>query len=69
MPPLPELADESVRNMAARYEDIQTEFPESLKGEVLPYFIDWLLDLVEMVLITAPSDEAAYTKSLRARLT
>ena len=57
---LPEPSDESVRNMAERYEDIQTEFPESLRDVVLPYFIDWLLDRVEMVLITAPSDEDAY---------
>ncbi|MBV9203450.1 MAG: DUF262 domain-containing protein [Alphaproteobacteria bacterium] len=57
---LPELTDESVRNMAGRYEDMQAEFPESLRGAVLPYFIDWLLDRVEMVLITAPSDEDAY---------
>jgi Protein of unknown function DUF262/Protein of unknown function (DUF1524) len=57
---LPEPGDESVRNMAERYEDIQTEFPESLRGLVLPFFIDWLLDRVEMVLITAPSDEDAY---------
>jgi hypothetical protein len=60
VPALPEQADESVVNMCGRYEDIQTEFPESLKSATLPYFIDWLLDRVEMVLITAPSDEDAY---------
>ena len=60
VPALPEQVDESVQNMAARYENIQTEFPETLRGATLPYFIDWLLDRVEMVLITAPSDEDAY---------
>jgi len=57
---LPEGADESVRNMVERYDDISSEFPDSLRGAVLPYFIDWLLDRVELVLITAPSDEDAY---------
>jgi hypothetical protein len=57
---LAEVADESVRNMVERYDDIRSEFPDSLRGAVLPYFIDWLLDRVELVLITAPSDEDAY---------
>ena len=52
---------ESVQNIYARYQDIESEFPETLKGPALPYFIDWLLENVEMVEITAYSDDDAYT--------
>lgn len=52
---------ESVRNIAARYADIEELFPETLKGEPLPYFIDWLADNVDLVEITAYSDNDAYT--------
>lgn len=52
---------ESVRNMTARYADIEELFPETLKGEVLPYFIDWLVDNVDLVEIIAYSDDDAYT--------
>jgi uncharacterized protein with ParB-like and HNH nuclease domain len=53
--------DESVRNIVERYYDIEELFPEDLKGEALPYFIDWLLERVIFVEITAFSDENAYT--------
>jgi len=53
-------ADESVRNMVDRYADIEEQFPESLKGPALPYFIDWLLERVELVEIAANSDDDAY---------
>lgn len=52
---------ESVQNIVARYQDIADEFPDSLQDAALPYFIDWLLDNVEMVEITAFSDDDAYT--------
>lgn len=52
---------ESVRNIVARYNDIQEYFPEELSGEALPYFVDWLIENVHMVEITAYSDEDAYT--------
>jgi len=52
---------ESVQNIVARYQDIEDEFPDTLQGDALPYFIDWLLDNVEMVEITAFSDDDAYT--------
>lgn len=52
---------ESTQNIIARYEDIEELFPESLRGRALPFFIDWLLDNVNLVEITAYSDEAAYT--------
>ncbi len=57
----PNGASESVRNITARYKDIEEYFPEELRGEVLPFFIDWLLDNVHLVEITAYSDNDAYT--------
>lgn len=36
-------------------------FPEELRGDALPYFIDWLLENVHLVEITAYSDDDAYT--------
>lgn len=54
-------APESVQNIAARYHDIEEYFPDSLKNDVLPYFLDWLLENVHLVEITAYSDEDAYT--------
>ncbi|GAA1837080.1 DUF262 domain-containing protein [Pseudonocardia alni subsp. carboxydivorans] len=52
---------DSVRNLVARYEDLETMFPEEIRGGGLPYFADWLLDKVHLVEITAFSDEDAYT--------
>lgn len=54
-------ASESVANILARYEDIEELFPEELMGEALPYFVDWLLENVHLVEITAYSDQDAYT--------
>lgn len=53
--------DETVINMVARYEDIVQSFPEELSKEALPYFIDWFIENVVIVEITAYSDENAYT--------
>jgi hypothetical protein len=47
--------------MIARYRDIEAAFPEQCKGEALPYFMDWLIERVQMVEISAYSDEDAYT--------
>jgi len=44
-----------------RYRDLETCFPEELRGDALPYFMDWLLENVHLVEITAYSDEDAYT--------
>lgn len=52
---------ESVRNILARYADIETLFPADIKDETLPFFIDWLIDNVHLVEITAYSDDDAYT--------
>ena len=53
--------DETVNNMLDRYEDIVQYFPEELTQEALPYFIDWFVENVVIVEITAYSDENAYT--------
>lgn len=52
---------ESVRNLYQRYRDLEDAFPEELQGHALPYFIDWLLENVHLVEITAYSDDDAYT--------
>lgn len=52
---------ESVLNLVCRYKDLDTIFPEELRGAALPYFIDWLLENVHLVEITAYSDDDAYT--------
>lgn len=52
---------ESVQNLIARYRDLEATFPEELRGNALPYFIDWLLENVHLVEITAYSDDDAYT--------
>lgn len=51
---------ESIRNIVARYRDIEQLFPDTLKDGTLPYFIDWLIDNVDLVEITAYSDDDAY---------
>lgn len=52
---------ESVANILARYADIEDLFPDDLKGAALPYFVDWLVENVHLVEITAYSDNDAYT--------
>lgn len=53
--------DETIENMVDRYEDIVQSFPDELTKEALPYFIDWFIENVVIVEITAYSDENAYT--------
>lgn len=52
---------ESVANILSRYSDIEDQFPPELHGSALPYFVDWLIENVHLVEITAYSDEDAYT--------
>jgi hypothetical protein len=52
---------ESVQNLVQRYQDLDACFPEELREAALPYFIDWLLENVHLVEITAYSDNDAYT--------
>lgn len=53
--------DESTVNMTKRYTDIGEAFPEEIKGNAFPYFLDWLKYNVILVEITAYSDDNAYT--------
>lgn len=52
---------ESVQNLFGRYQDMEAAWPEELRGDALPYFVDWLLENVHLVEITAYSDDDAYT--------
>jgi Protein of unknown function DUF262/Protein of unknown function (DUF1524) len=54
-------APESVVNILARYADLEEQFPEELVGAALPYFVDWLIENVHLIEITAYSDGDAYT--------
>ena len=51
---------ESVQNLVSRYHDLEASFPEELREKALPYFVDWLLENVHLVEITAYSDDDAY---------
>ncbi len=51
---------ESVRNIIARYNDIQQIFPEELRTDALLHFYNWLIYNVHLVEITAYSDDDAY---------
>ena len=54
---------ESVRNIAARYNDLGDLLENHFDNQedALPYFVDWLLAKVCLVEITASTDEDAYT--------
>ena len=51
---------ESVQNLHERYWDLDSLFPSELREEALPYFVDWLINHVHLVEISAYSDEDAY---------
>jgi hypothetical protein len=53
--------DVSSANIIGRYLDIETFFPEECRSEALPFFMDWLIERVQLVEISAYSDEDAYT--------
>ncbi|MGO1510431.1 MAG: DUF262 domain-containing protein, partial [Actinomycetales bacterium] len=53
-------AVESVHTLVNRYGELEALFPDELKGDALPYFIDWLKDRVQLVQITAYNDDDAY---------
>ena len=57
-----ETDDESTRNMAERYNDINNFFPKDMFNEVsLRSFVYWIKNNVILVKITAMSEENAYT--------
>ena len=53
--------NESCRNMADRYRDIEDLFPDELKDDALLYFIYWLIEKVLVLEIDTPSDDEAHT--------
>lgn len=52
---------ESVQTLMQRYVDIAEALPDEIRNGALPYFLDWLLENVHLVEITAYSDNDAYT--------
>ena len=52
---------ESIRNIVVCSDYIKGNFSPELRGQGLPYFLDWLFDKVYLVEITAPDDDDAYT--------
>lgn len=52
---------DSVQNLMQRFHDLEECFPDELRNGALPFFIDWLLEDVHLVEITAYSDDDAYT--------
>jgi hypothetical protein len=53
-------APESVHTLVGRYGELDSLFPDELKADALPFFIDWLKDRVQLVQITAYTDDDAY---------
>src|SRR5215813_4282407 len=39
---------ESIANILGRYHDIEEAFPDDLRAEALPYFVDWLIENVHL---------------------
>lgn len=56
----PAEAAESVHTLVARYGELDGLFPDELREKALPFFIDWLKDRVQLVQITAYTDDDAY---------
>ena len=52
---------ESVQNLYEQYTEMESDFPDELRDQTLPYFADWLIDNVHLVEIAAYTDEDAYT--------
>jgi hypothetical protein len=52
--------NESVVNIFNRHTDIADVFPEEIKGVALPFFIDWLINKVFLVEITATTEQDAH---------
>ena len=53
--------NESSENMLARYSDIEDYFPDELKDEALPFFINWVVEKVLLLEIDTPSEDEAHT--------
>lgn len=57
----PSDGSESVHHIYDRYNDLDEILPDDISGDALPFFVDWLIENVHLVQITALSDEDAYT--------
>jgi hypothetical protein len=57
---LPDHASGTLRRLWEASRVFQEEFPEDLRGDALPYFVDWLLDGVCMVGIRAATQEQGW---------
>jgi len=53
--------DASSATVLDRYSDIEAVFPDACKGPALAFFMDWLVERVQLVEISAYSDEDAYS--------
>ena len=54
-------ASESVKNLRARYKDIEEIFPSTgVTDEMIPYFCDWLADKVCFIQILAATEQDAH---------
>jgi len=51
---------ERVRTIFDRYQDIAEMFPEDLRDKALPFFIDWLIYNVDLVEISAYTEQDAH---------
>lgn len=51
---------ESVKNLYNRYKDIEDSFPDNIKGEVLPLFIEWLKNNVVLIEIRTDTEQDAH---------
>ena len=53
-------ASESVKNLCARYKDIQDNFPQDITDEMIPYFCDWLAEKVYFMQILVATEQDAH---------
>jgi hypothetical protein len=51
---------ESVRTIFERYGELDTMFPDDFREKALPYFIDWLIDNVDLIEIKAHTEQDAH---------
>ena len=60
-PSTPPTSPNPSRTSSAAIATSRSTFPRNCPGSALPYFLDWLIENVHLVEITAYSDEDAYT--------
>jgi len=53
-------SSESVKNLCARYNDIQKFFPSSITDDMIPYFCDWLPEKVYFMQILVATEQDAH---------